>query len=64
MKINETESIANCGASLGVVSNKTIVANHPWVDDIEKELEQLKEQNDTYKLDQVQMIEADDGNSE
>lgn len=61
MKINESESIANCGASLGVVSNKTIVANHPWVDDIEKELEQIKEQTETYKLDQVELIEDDAG---
>lgn len=37
--INETEVIENCEKSAGVLSDETIVANHPWVDDPQKELE-------------------------
>lgn len=37
--INETEVIENCGKSAGILSDETIVANHPWVDDPQKELE-------------------------
>lgn len=46
MKTDETETIQNCATSRGVVSDKTILANHPWVEDAEKELEELKKQND------------------
>ena len=39
--INETEAIDNCGKSVGIISNETIVKQHPWVDNPEKELERL-----------------------
>ncbi len=39
--VNETEVIDNCGKSAGIISNETVVKNHPWVDDGEKELERL-----------------------
>lgn len=40
--VNETEAIDNCGKSAGIISNETIVKQHPWVDDPEEELERLK----------------------
>lgn len=42
--INESESIANCVASVGILSDETIIGMHPWVDDPQKELERLKKQ--------------------
>lgn len=39
--INETEAIDNCGKSVGIISNETIVKQHPWVDDPEEELARL-----------------------
>lgn len=42
--ISETEAIANCQASVGILSDETIVGQHPWVDDPQKELERLQEQ--------------------
>lgn len=39
--INETEAIANARNSVGMISEKTIVQNHPWVEDAEEELAQL-----------------------
>ncbi|HBH3420975.1 TPA: phage portal protein, partial [Clostridioides difficile] len=33
----------------GIVSDETIVSNHPWVEDVNDELERLKKQEDTQK---------------
>ncbi len=46
MLMNETEAIANCQASAGILSDETIVGQHPWVDDPQKELERLKKQKE------------------
>ncbi|WP_158530242.1 phage portal protein [Paenibacillus larvae] len=40
--INETEAITNAKDSQGVISDETIVANHPWVTNAQDELERLK----------------------
>ncbi len=42
--INETEAITNCRNSVGILSDETIVTQHPWVDDPGKEMERLEEQ--------------------
>lgn len=42
MLMNETEAIANCQASVGILSDETIVGQHPWVDDPQEEIERLK----------------------
>ncbi|EJO5347310.1 phage portal protein [Clostridium botulinum] len=44
MKINESEVIENCQKSKGVVSDDTIIANHPWARDLEQEKETLEKQ--------------------
>ena len=44
--ISESEVIANCQNSVGILSDETIVANHPWVDDPASELEKLKKQKE------------------
>ena len=44
--INETEAINNCKASVGILSNETIVKMHPWVTDPEEELKRLKAQQE------------------
>ncbi|NFO71985.1 phage portal protein [Clostridium botulinum] len=44
MKINESEVIENCQKSKGVVSDDTIIANHPWARDLEQEKEILEKQ--------------------
>jgi SPP1 family phage portal protein len=45
MKINEAEAIQNCNNSVGLVSDDTVLSNHPWVKDVEKE-KKLKEEQD------------------
>lgn len=42
--VDETEVIANARSSAGVISEKTILNNHPWVKDVALELEQLEEE--------------------
>lgn len=42
--INESEAIDNCSKSMGILSLETIIGQHPWVDDPQKELERLEEQ--------------------
>lgn len=49
--INETESIENCGKSAGIISDDTIIAMHPWVDDPAAELERLKKQKEEAEKD-------------
>jgi SPP1 family phage portal protein len=44
--ISESEVIENCGKSVGVLSDETIIANHPWVDDPQAELKKLKKQKE------------------
>ncbi len=44
--ISEGEVIKNCQDSVGVLSDETIIANHPWVDDPQAELERLKKQKE------------------
>lgn len=44
--INESQAITDCKNSKGVVSDETIVKNHPWVTDAENELKALKAQEE------------------
>lgn len=41
--INEDAKIENCVKSVGVLSNKTILSRHPWVTNVEHELQQIEE---------------------
>lgn len=44
MLMNETESINNCIASVGLLSDETVREQHPWVDDPELERKRLEDQ--------------------
>lgn len=41
MLINESEAIDNCIKSLGLLSEETVVAQHPWVNEPAKEMERI-----------------------
>ena len=46
--INEADTIANARDSVGILSMRTIVANHPWTVDANDELRQIeKERSET-----------------
>jgi len=42
--MNESEVIDNCKKSVGILSNETIVGQHPWINNIEKELQRIKDE--------------------
>lgn len=44
MPVNETDIINNVRTSDGLISKHTQLQNHPWVVDVDKELEQLKQE--------------------
>jgi SPP1 family phage portal protein len=44
MLINESDIIANIRQSVGILSERTLVANHPWTDDPQAELERLEDE--------------------
>jgi hypothetical protein len=49
MLISESEVIDNCIKSLGILSMETAVAQHPWVDDVQKELERKNREKNSEK---------------
>lgn len=42
--INEAEAILSGRNSMGVISDETIVANHPWVTDTSREMQRIRDQ--------------------
>ena len=42
--INESDVINNAKASVGIISDETIIANHPWVTNVQAELERIEAQ--------------------
>jgi len=55
--INESTAIEDCQKSKGIISDKTIIANHPWVSDVEEELKQIEKER---KSEEPPMFEAGD----
>ena len=54
--INESQAITDCQNSKGVISDETIVKNHPWVEDADAELKLLKKQEDAEKKELSDMF--------
>jgi len=44
--INESDVITNIRNSSGILSDETLVAQHPWVTDVQEELERIREQRE------------------
>lgn len=44
--INKSETIENISKSVGILSDETLIANHPWVNDPADELDKLKKQKE------------------
>lgn len=42
---NDAETAEIAKNSVGVISKKTIIKNHPWVEDVEEEMKQIEEEN-------------------
>jgi SPP1 family phage portal protein len=50
--INETEAIQNCANSVGILSNETIVEQHPWTKDVEMELKRIQAEKEAAVMDE------------
>ena len=73
--INESEKIGNCQKSMEMLSHETVIENHPWVRNVQKEIgrmekEQKKEQEeaarqyDPFRQQDIEKKKADGGRSE
>lgn len=56
--INETDAIQNAKASVGLISDETIVANHPWVTNTQEELDRISKERQA-GIDAYQGFEQD-----
>lgn len=58
--INEDAKIDNCVKSVGIISNKTILARHPWVTNVEHEQSQIEEDKaaELEEMDATMKIQA------
>ena len=58
--INEDSKIDNCVKSVGIISNKTILARHPWVTNVEHEMAQIEEDKaaELEEMDATMKIQA------
>ena len=49
--VNESQTIENCAKSLGILSEETILSQHPWVKDVKAEIDRKRKEekeNDIY----------------
>lgn len=56
MLVVESDVINNIKNSMGIISNETLVANHPWVKDVSKELELLKKEKEEQQAEMEQQM--------
>lgn len=58
--INEDAKIENCVKSAGIISNKTILSRHPWVTNVNHEINQIEEdkQAELEEMDATMKIQA------
>ncbi len=53
LPINEADTITNCRNSVGIISEETIISNHPWTIDTAEELKRLKRERQETMTDYV-----------
>lgn len=63
---NDAELADIASKSKGIISDETIVKNHPWVEDPEKEMEKLKQQKEAAEpsWDMIPPVKDGDGDGE
>ena len=44
--VNESQTIDNCAKSIGIISDETIISQHPWVKDPLEEIKKVKKQKE------------------
>lgn len=61
MIANETETITQAKESVGIISDETILANHPWVTDVAEEQARLKKQKAEALKDMENTLKVESG---
>ena len=56
MMVNDSQVIADLNASAGILSKRTLISLHPWVTDVDAELEQLKKEEQEAMADYGNML--------
>jgi SPP1 family phage portal protein len=56
MIVNESEVITDAKNSVGIISDETILANHPWVTDADAEIERMKQQKEEAMVEAQEMM--------
>lgn len=51
MILNEKDIIDSCAKSMGILSTETIIGQHPWTVDVEKELDRLRKEKEEAMMD-------------
>jgi SPP1 family phage portal protein len=66
IQISESDTVKIARESKGIISDETIVANHPWVMDKDEEMARIKKEKDTYMSEDPfrQNTDTDDDNEE
>lgn len=67
MMMNESEVIDNCSKSVGILSNETVIGQHPWITDVDKELQRVKDEKQEIMDDYMGAFptpEGGDGNAQ
>lgn len=61
---NEAEIVGMAQQSKGIISDETIIANHPWVDDVKAEQKRMARERLAYGVGEFEAIEDGLGDSE
>ena len=48
--VNESQAISDIRNSVGIISEETLVAQHPWVTDVQEELARIKKENSEQEM--------------
>jgi len=56
MIINESETITDARNSVGIISDETIMANHPWVTDTQQELDRFTKEKEARMAETLDMM--------
>lgn len=58
LMIDESSIINNCKNSTGIISDKTIISNHPWVLNVDDEIAQMKEESENSTSDDYAFLKS------
>lgn len=58
MMIDESNIINNCKNSTGIISDKTIISNHPWVLNVDDEISQMQEESKSNTPDDYAFLKS------